>query len=205
MNEVEICNMALSLLGAKARVTSIDPPDGSSEARLCAQFYRVERDALLEQPWAFNLRRTAGVLEEEQTEQQWDYLYVMPDDALTVLSVLPLGARDDDDTVPFKVELFGDSKVIATDLPDATIRYTVSVTDTNLFSPTFIQALSWALASTLAGPIIRGETGAAEAKKCLGMAEVKRAKAAEVNARNRRGRPEHIPKSISARGGHHRA
>ena len=35
-----------------------------------------------------------------------------------------------------------------------------------LFSPLFINTLSWHLASMLAGPVIKGDQGAAEAKRC---------------------------------------
>ena len=52
-------------------------------------------------------------------------------------------------------------------------------------------ALSWQLASMLAGPIIKGDAGAAEAKRCTGMAQAFIAKAAESDANQRKVTPVH--------------
>ena len=38
-----------------------------------------------------------------------------------------------------------------------------------MFSPLFVLTLSWNLASMLAGPVIKGDQGAAEAKRCIQM------------------------------------
>ena len=46
------------------------------------------------------------------------------------------------------------------------MRYQSLVTDTTTFSPLFVVTLSWHLASMLAGPIIKGDQGAAEAIRC---------------------------------------
>ena len=39
-SDVDICNMALSHLGARAQISAIVPPDGSVEAGYCARFHR---------------------------------------------------------------------------------------------------------------------------------------------------------------------
>lgn len=201
-SEVDICNMALAHIGASARVTSIDPPDGSAEATHCARFFYPARDSMLESPWTFNLRRAAGVLVSTETDSQWDYLFAYPSDALTVLEVLPAGVSEDAEySVPFKVEMAGNAQVVATDEPDVVIRYAALVTDAQLFSPTFVIATAWMLASMLAGPIVRGDAGAALAQRCLQMAEMFRGKAATSNAKQRQGRAKHIPSFIRARGG----
>ena len=58
MGEVTICNLALSHLGDTAAVASIKPPDSSVQAQLCARFYWVARNALLEMAaWGFATRR----------------------------------------------------------------------------------------------------------------------------------------------------
>ena len=44
---VDICNLALARLGDEANVQSISPPDGSTQAALCAQFYPIARDTAL--------------------------------------------------------------------------------------------------------------------------------------------------------------
>ena len=54
---------------------------------------------------------------------------------------------------------------IYTNQENAMLRYQAFVTDPTLFSPLFITTLSWHLASMLAGPVIKGDAGAAEAKR----------------------------------------
>jgi hypothetical protein len=60
---------------------------------------------------------------------------------------------------------------VLTNVPDAVLRYTTQVTDTTKFSPLFTVALSHMLASMLAGPILKGDKGAAEAKNQLALAK----------------------------------
>ena len=52
---------------------------------------------------------------------------------------------------------------------NALLRYQSLVTDSTTFSPLFIVTLSWHLASMMAGPIIKGDQGMAEAKRCIEM------------------------------------
>jgi hypothetical protein len=66
------------------------------------------------------------------------------------------------------------------------LRYQAFVADSTKFSPLFVQCLSWHLASMLAGPVIKGDQGAAEAKRCIQMmtqylAETKRTDASQRN------------------------
>ena len=49
------------------------------------------------------------------------------------------------------------------------LRYQALITDSTLFPPLFINTLSWHLASMLAGPIIKGDQGMAESKRCTQM------------------------------------
>jgi hypothetical protein len=46
------------------------------------------------------------------------------------------------------------------------MRHTLLVTDTAKFSPLFVEALTWLLASKLAGPVLKGDAGAAAAQAC---------------------------------------
>jgi len=57
---VDICNLALSHLGDSATVSSIDPPEGSAQADLCARFFPIALASLLEaHSWGFATRRVA--------------------------------------------------------------------------------------------------------------------------------------------------
>lgn len=190
-SEVTICNVALSHLGDTASVTSISPPEGSAQAEHCARFYPLARDVLLEaHTWKFCTRRDALALLTE-TNDQWLYVYAVPNLMLQAISVIPPDAADDYcitttyvDTYgapvlpnmgtyapqPFAIEtLSTGTQVILTNQEDAVLRYTVSITDTTQFSSAFTMALTWLLASMLAGPIIKGDVGAAEGKRCYQM------------------------------------
>lgn len=162
---VQICNMALSHIGSEARVSSISPPDGSVEAGHCAMFYDLARTELLEPGnWAFSLKR-ATLAEVTNPSTAWAYAYAKPSNCLRALRILrpSIGITaftqgphtDDRGTAPFDIE--GD--VIFTNEPDAVLVYVQDVTDSTKFPASFTSALSYLLASYLAGPIIKGNEG----------------------------------------------
>lgn len=201
MSEVVICNLALGHLGDTATVASIMPPDSSVQAQLCARFYPVARDALLEMAsWGFATRRVSLALLQEAVDGSsprvypdnspatWRYMYALPNGVLNVLAVLPKDALDDYETrfgppengyyppypqgyvpapgarrvmpQPFATETKIDgTQIILTNVCDAVLRYTTVVSDTTKFSPLFMLALSWLLASMLAGPLLKGDAG----------------------------------------------
>ena len=183
---VQICNMALSHIGSEARVSSISPPDGSVEAGHCAMFYDLARTELLEPGnWAFSLKRAtlAGVTNPSTA---WAYAYAKPSNCLRALRILRpsiaitvftqdlavVPHADDSGSAPFDVE--GD--VIFTNEPDAVLVYVQDVTDSTKFPASFTSALSYLLASYLAGPIIKGNEGVrvgdAMRQRALALADV---------------------------------
>lgn len=208
MSEVVICNLALSHLGDTATVASIKPPDSSIQAQLCARFYPVARNALLEMAnWGFSTRRVqlAQVTlptfidsDGNATSGTWQYGYAVPGDMINALAVLPAEAMDDYEAFfgpsdsefypphpqgympvpgaptytpqPYVLETDQDgNQVLLTNVPDAVLRYTNAATDTTKFSPLFALALSYLLASMLAGPIIKGDEGAQKAGEMMQM------------------------------------
>ena len=219
---IEICNLALSHLGESANITSIDPPDGSVQASHCARFYPVARDSLLEmRSWSFASKRK-DLVSVTNTLTEWDYAYVLPCDVNTVLSVLPPNASDDYSTTyapqnaqfytapmvaagqyvpqPYTVEVdeYG-YKILYTDQKDAVLRYNALVTDTTKFTPLFTMALSWHLASMLAGPILKGDVGAAEGKRCQAMMAAYLGKAEAQDSQQRNIKPEQVTPWMSGR------
>lgn len=204
MNEVAICNLALSHLGDVATVTSISPPEGSAQAEHCARYYPIARDALLEMhSWGFATRREVLALLAD-TMDQWEYVYAWPNKALKILSVILYDVENDyeipsveDDSVlpafgtyapqPFVVEtLAAGTRVILTDQETALARFIVSMSDTTLFPPLFSLALSWLLASMLAGPILKGKEGSEQGLHCYKMfaAHLAEATGGDSNQRN---------------------
>lgn len=207
-SEVDICNLALGHLGDSATVSSLYPPEGSAQAEHCARFYPIARDSLLElHPWNFSTTRVA-LASLGSGWPEWQYCYASPTDAINILSILDQEASNDYSVSnnygytqsgfplvgsgtytpqPYAQETLDDGTVVIyTNQENAVCRYTRVVTDTTVFSPLFVDALSWYLASYLAGPIIKGDQGASEAKRCMAAALAMLAKATTSDANQRR-------------------
>lgn len=190
-SEVDVCNLALAHLGDTATVASLDPPEGSAQAEHCARFFPIARDSLLEMhPWKFATRRV--LLAQLATETwNWGFAYAEPAGVIKLLAVLPPSAASDAETKEYEAETDGNGMpIILTNQENASLRYIAHVTDTTVFSPLFAMALSWHLASMLAGPLLKGEAGAAEAKRCTAVMSGYLAQATLSDSSQRRIKPE---------------
>ncbi len=202
-SEVDICNLALAHLGDRATIASIDPPEGSTQAEHCARFYPIARDTLLEMhAWRFATRRAtlADISLVAEVPSGWTYAYALPSGCLRVISVLPPEAQSDDETQDFEAEVGSNGQgAIYTDQEDAVARYIARVTDTTKFSPLFVDALAWLLASHLAGPILKGATGTNAAQACYATFRQQFALAVGSDANQRKNQPTHTAPWVSAR------
>lgn len=200
-SEVDICNTALAQLGDEATVASLNPPEGSAQAEHCARFYPIARDTLLQSyPWNFASKR-ATLAQLGDAPVGWTYSYARPIDALDILAVQRPETPDNFEQQEYVCEVNSDGQpVIYCNVEDASVRYLARVSDTSRFPPLFVTALSWHLAAMLAGPIIKGDAGAAEARRCAQMAEayLGRARASDANQRHVEMRPR--PDWIGGRG-----
>ena len=186
--EIDICNLALSHLGDDATIASIKPPEGSAQAEQAARFYPIARNTLLEfHTWNFASKRTT-LATVNNTIDQWEYAYVAPADMITPLAILSPTAQNDYATRMSSGDTPGgitsnfaptilaghytpqqfviEGNLIYTNQENALLRYQSLITDSTKFSPLFVVTLSWHLASMLAGPIIKGDQGRAESKRC---------------------------------------
>lgn len=150
--------------------------------------------------WNFATRRIALAPVTLPDNAGWLYAYAQPSDCISIIAVIPPGVSDNyaatlgnipgyrsygpadyyengfspgSAYIPQDYEEETDANglpIILTNQPTAYCRYTFRVTDTSRFSPLFVDALSWYLASMLAGPILKGDVGAAEGKRCLQLA-----------------------------------
>lgn len=205
---VDVCNTALAHLGETANVSSVFPPDGSAQAALCNRFYNVAAEELLTlHPWSFATKRTD--LTEDATndlDQSWGFSYQVPGDVGRVLQVIPQDTPDNvvDATTreqpshTLEQDAAGDLRLYS-NIEDAVLRYTTYVYDANKYPALFVSALSWLLASKLAGPLIKGDVGAAEAKRCLQMVQWYIGKAVAVDGLQRNQKPTHSVPWISQR------
>lgn len=199
-SEIDIINLALARLGDSATVTSIDPPEGSAQADHAARFYPIARDSLLEMTdWKFAIRRVSLALLGTEVNG-WVYSYAKPTDCIKMLGVLLPESGKDEASEAYETETDDNgSEIILTDIEDATARYTVRVTDTTKFPPLFVDALSWLLASHLAGPVMKGNEGAKMASTCYAKAVFIAGGAASSDANQRKPDTEHTPAWIGGR------
>lgn len=204
---VSICNLALSHLGDRATVSSIDPPEGSAQADHCAQFWPIARDeALAEFDWGFASRSatTAAIDESAMDDERWGYAYSRPADFLVAreltyadgaLVMLEPGSPYFEDGT-----LDDGTPVLFTNTDTAALRYTRRVADPSRFPPKFVTALSYLLASYLAGPIIKGKAGAQTAQVMRANWDKLVREAITQDANQRHSGTSFKPASIRARG-----
>lgn len=200
-SEVDICNLALSRLGDNATVASINPPEGSAQGEHCARFYPIARDSLLEShPWKFaTCREPLARLSHESWN--WAYAYAAPVKAIRLLSILPATASNDARTQDYEMEADNNGvMLILTNVEQATVRYIARVTDPTKYSPLFVDALGWLLASHLAGPIIKGDAGAAMARSCYQSFQVVNSQALVSDSNQQQITPAHMPDWMADRG-----
>lgn len=212
-SDVDVCNLALSHLGDEASVSSLSPPEGSSQAQHCAQFLPIARDALLEMhPWNFATTRTAALAAlSVSPASTFRYAYPLPANTLKTWAVFDANAPDDlygaapsydyaysslsgapvgmtsYAPVEFEVETADDgTPIVLTNQSPAVAKITKRVSDITRFSPMAVLALSWKLAAYLAGPVLRGEAGRAATKECEAMFQYHFSLATRSDAEQRR-------------------
>lgn len=203
-SETDICNLALSHLGDSAIVQAINPPDGSVQAEKCQRFYPIARDNVIEMhSWRFALRRTDTLASVGNDTGSWSYAFALPNDCLKPVSVLLPGEIDDTNVQDYTVETLHDGTfVLYTNVQFPQLRYLVKVTDTTKFSPICTSAISWLLASYLAGTLLKGKAGLQVMQMCQGVFkdEMTKATASDAQATRTSARQNSQSAWIRARG-----
>ena len=190
---IDICNLALSRLGDRATVASIDPPEGSVQADHCARFYPLAKEtALAAHAWRFALtRRRLPVLDVEPVGASGRY-FALPADCLAVVSVTPAeGWTPALDPMLFTTENVNGARAVLADADSVVCRYVSAKTQEDAFPPEFVDALAWLLASYLAGARIAGSSGSTVAANALQFYQNALQNAVRADARflNERDRP----------------
>jgi hypothetical protein len=165
--EARICNRALARIGQLQQIVSLD--QASAIARACKALYADSRDATLEaRDWPFARRRSVlGAIADGQ-RGGWAYAYTLPADCIAPRYIEPnQNNLDDDDVLIAPADILGlvsgnrgiafetedDAalgRVLLTDQPDAELVYTARIEAVPRFTSTFVDALSYKLASDLA-------------------------------------------------------
>lgn len=162
ISPVRIGNMALSHIGVSSTIESLT--ENIPEATQINLWYDFSREQALEiLDWNFaRKRQTLALHSDDPPEDVWTFRYQYPADALKIRRMVnPAGKTVD--AVPYEIENSddGSEKTILTNLEDAVSVYTFNLNSTALFSPLFIEALSFLLAHHIAFPL----TGSPEIKK----------------------------------------
>jgi hypothetical protein len=182
--DVDICNFALAAIGTRSSIASLT--EGSTESDVCAQHYTTARDAILAGVhWNFARKQALMSVLLDATQGQatpppWTYEYAYPPDCLQGRYVMPQLAAADSAGVPGAAPVMSvssgpvyfiissdtdaegnDQQVLLTNQAQAIFVYTKRITNAGLFSPDFITAFYYYLASRICNQLT-GDKGLAK-------------------------------------------
>ncbi len=99
-NEIEICNLALTRVGANTIAAFTDP---TQEATICNSLYAFARDNVFrDHDWAFASKPLALTLLTE-THPEWDYVYAYPGDCMAARRIANPYSREARNQIPYIV------------------------------------------------------------------------------------------------------
>lgn len=158
VSETLIANMALTHVGAENDIESLD--EETPEAKAVRTWYAFAREQALEAfDWSFARKRVILTLHgdvistttNEPLAGVWGFRYKYPGDCVVARKIQHPNAPPDD-ALPFEIELSldGTEKTIVTNVENAVLVYTFNQAATNLFTPGFVLAFSFAIAMNIA-------------------------------------------------------
>jgi len=195
--KVEICNLALNNIGVRS-ITSVS--ELSEAARRCAIVWQPAIDAVLsEHDWNFATKIEALALISGETIPGWDYVYAYPANCLNPLKVLEAEFDKDSPINDFEIIVapLTHVKAIATNVETAYLRYVSTVSDETLYSPAFVEAVTYKLAGMLAQPLTKNT------QLAISMMNIYNSLIAKAKAQNKNegtAQPEPTSSYIDARG-----
>lgn len=155
-NDVDVANMALTLLGEQA-ILSLD--DETDAARALKRLYTIALDAALrDHKWNFAQLRRALARHQTSPSFEYDYQYTLPTDPYC-LRVLETSLDSDQ---AWRIETYKtaseQSRVIVTDATSLSILYLARLTDPVLWDALFTDAFCVDLAYRASFAITRNAT-----------------------------------------------
>ena len=168
MNEIDLCNNALSLIGQGTHISSLE--ENKKEADACKRLLPVTIARCLDKfNWTFARRDeviTEDFLLPDALCLPWKYVYKIPTDVMRLLFAVPWNADSSSECINYQGQIrfnlrnYQGQKVIATDqAAPFIIQYQANVSDVSIFPPTFCEGVEAALASSLAADLIKGIEG----------------------------------------------
>ncbi len=152
-SQIEICNLALSHIGSSDRIASLT--EQTEPARLCNIMYEISREFVLQDfDWAFAERNELLAL-LDLTPTGYEYAYQYPSGCIQAKEIFQAveGAAPIDFAVVTQESML--SKMVLTNEENARLVYTGDIKNTTMFTPAFVMAFSYQLASNIAIPITK--------------------------------------------------
>lgn len=156
----DIANMALGHLGVSSVISDFQT-DNSTEGKILRRYFRRSLDDLLEQhDWTFAKRTAKLFLQSEDPEYGYKYSYIYPVNAIVVREVAPNGMflpdieLYEDQILHFEERVFGNMRLIYTNVSDAYAKYTEKIEENSTFPSSFGRALAAQLALDMGPQLI---------------------------------------------------
>lgn len=181
-SKTQIANMALSHLGVGHEISNLDS-EKSEEANAIKSFYDTAREFVLSDfPWPFLTRTVSLALVEEDPTTEWDFSYRYPSDSLKIRRILS-GIRNDNrqTRVPYQIYQDAIGKLIYTDCREASIEYSVTLTEESKYPADFVLAFSFLLAVYVGPRLVKGDNRLRDAALKLYQVQLQLAEQRSVN------------------------
>lgn len=196
-NTVEICNLALSSLGSKSTIQSLE--EASVEARQCKLHYNQARDTVLAaSTWSFATKTDTSALLVSNPPGDWTYAYAEPADLVKMHRIVSEIGRIEP-PLPYERGILNGQRVLFTDTWSPVWRYITNSGATGTYSPAFVNALVAQIAMRLAMPLTRKPDLRMAAAKDYAIA-VREAIAVDANENSENGEPDYAPEWLVERG-----
>lgn len=198
-SKVEICNMALSSIGSKQTIQSLDTDNGVEAGTLKLHYDQALQTALVYTNWSFATKTATSALLSADPPTDWIYMYAEPANMLRIIEIVDaVGNRL---TKPRKLKrtVYDGQRVILTDTESPVWRYIYNNTDPVTYSPMFIDALVASLASRVAMPLTRKRELRQEALADY-VRLISAAAADDANGNTDNDEPRYMPEWLDARG-----
>lgn len=182
-----IANLVLAHLEVSREISNLET-EKSTEASLIRRHYPGSLEEVLgDYPWPEATRYRVLSLVANDPTDDWRYAYRYPNDCVHARRLVTGKGRDETDPPPWKTGSDEQGLLIYANITPATLEYTVLLTDPRLFSSTFVQALSWKIAS-----LCTSLSKVSDIKKvCLQMYELSVGRA-ETKAANEQQQPKEL-------------
>lgn len=146
-----ICNNALQMVKVSKRISSLT--QNTREANAFNDIFEEKRDQLLEMhAWNFAMKRQQLARESSDPVFGWQYQYALPNDLIRVVGVW------DNSDERGRIAYRNEEGYIRTDASQVWIKYVYRVTNPQLMTPLFRQALARLLAANVAVALTHSAT-----------------------------------------------